>query len=80
MRLDKTTALKGVWAYAELELKELPTNTDNSPKTMFCLGYLFGCAFGLALSTVRKDLVKTFVPVFNKRGWLSRCAYEKRTD
>jgi len=65
-------ALQGVWARAQEEYQAHqasgPGSTD--PEHLFCLAYLYGVAFGLALSTVRSDLVQTFEPQFRARGWL----------
>ncbi|MCI0464411.1 MAG: hypothetical protein L0Z62_46345 [Gemmataceae bacterium] len=68
------TALQGVWARALEEYRELQANSTGSddPEHQFCMGYVFGAAFGLALSTVRPDLVRTFEPQFRKRGWLDQ--------
>ena len=56
-----------------LEYRELQQNStgSNEPEHMFCLGYVFGAGFGLALSTVRPDLVRSFEPQFRARGWLA---------
>jgi hypothetical protein len=66
------TALQGVWARAQEEFREFQAAGSGSkePEHLFCSGYLFGVAFGLALSTVRPDLVRSFAPQFRKRGWL----------
>jgi hypothetical protein len=69
------TALAGVWQRALEEYQEFvdagdPKKDSKDPEHIFCMGYVFGVAFGLALSTVRRDLVKTFTPQFRERGWL----------
>jgi hypothetical protein len=65
-------ALEGVWARAAEEYKMHVESGPGSeePEHVFCLAYVYGVAFGLALSTVRPDLAKTFEPQFRKRGWL----------
>lgn len=66
------TALQGVWARAMEEYRQWDAAGPGSqePEHLFCSGYVFGVAFGLALSTVRPDFVKVFAPQFRKRGWL----------
>lgn len=66
------TALQGVWARAVEEYREYAAAGPGSeePEHMFCQGYLFGVAFGLALSTVRPDFVQRFAPIYRQRGWL----------
>lgn len=64
--------LEGVWSRAQEEWQEFSTQGEctSDPEALFCMGYIFGCAFGLALSSVRLDLVKIFEPQFRQRGWL----------
>ncbi len=68
------TALEGIWKKAEEEWQTLQPNFTRAalknPEYLFCQGFVFGAAFGLALSTVRPDLVKTFEPIIRERGWL----------
>jgi hypothetical protein len=65
-------ALQGIWARAVEEYREFEAAGPGSddPEHLFCQGYVFGVAFGLALSSVRPDLVRRFVPQFRQRGWL----------
>src|SRR5262245_50318212 len=66
------TALQGIWARALQEYREWEAAGSGSqgPEAVFCQGYVLGVAFGLALASVRPDLVETFVPQFRRRGWL----------
>lgn len=66
------TGLEGVWGRAREEYLEFVANGShsNEPEHLFCMGYVFGVAFGLALSTVRPDMVATFATQFRERGWL----------
>ena len=66
------TALQGIWARALEEYREHQASgpASDDPEHVFCLAYVYGVAFGLALSTVRPDLVQTFEPQFRRRGWL----------
>jgi hypothetical protein len=66
------TALQGVRKRAMEEYRQFEAAGKGSqePQDLFCSGYLFGVAFGLALSTVRPDMVRVFAPQFRKRGWL----------
>ncbi len=66
------SALEAVWAKAHEEYKQHLSNGtgSNEPEDLFCLAYVYGVAYGLALSTVRPDLVRKFEPQFRERGWL----------
>jgi hypothetical protein len=66
------SALQGVWARAQEEyrLHQAGGPGPDDPEQLFCLAYVYGVAFGLALSTVRRDLVEKFEPQFRARGWL----------
>jgi hypothetical protein len=63
------SALQGVWARAQDEYQEHLASGPgpDDPEQLFCLAYLYGVAFGLALSTVRPDLVAKFEPQFRAR-------------
>jgi hypothetical protein len=65
-------ALEGIWERALQEWKEYQESGEYSkePEHLFCMGYVFGCGLGLALSTVRPELVSTFEPIYRERGWL----------
>ena len=69
---EEMTVLQGLWARALEQYRALEeaATMSKEPEHIFCIGYLFGSAFGLALSTVRPDLVKVFEPMFRQRGWL----------
>ncbi|HEY1380715.1 MAG TPA: hypothetical protein VGF55_28190 [Gemmataceae bacterium] len=65
-------ALEGVWENALEEFRDWQDSDRRSDdlQRAFCYGYVFGTAFGLALSTVRPGLVRKFEQHYRERGWL----------
>ena len=66
------TALQGVWEVAVKEFREWEAAEEGSrePEHVFCQGFLFGVAYGLALSSSRPDMVKEFEAICREHGGL----------